>query len=137
MALSFALPCNSEKTSLRVVFGSVSASPCRTDIPCLVNLARSSAGRALPKPQEVAEGDPSPFPAHMVMARNIPPVPESPLGVACPTESFWSNSPEFHSLAWRHPGHPPVAEEPAPSTVHKTIWKKKRFSPTFLPKRPF
>lgn len=133
MALSFALPCNSEKTSLGVVFGSFSASPRRMDIPCLVNLARSSAGRALPKLQEVAEGDPSPFPAHMVVARNIPPVPESPLGVAGPKESFWSNS-EFHSLAWRHPGHPPVA---GASSQHKTIWKKQRFSPTFLPKRPF
>lgn len=84
MALSFALPCNSKKTSLQVVFGSVSASPCGTDVPRLVNLARSSAGTAFPKLQEVAEGDPSAFPAHMV--------------VADPKESFWRSSLTFVTL---------------------------------------
>lgn len=88
LALAFALPCNSETSSLWVIFGSISASPCSVDIPRGVNLARSSAGTAFPKWQEVAEGGPSAIPAHMARVRTIPPVPDNPPGVTAPKESF-------------------------------------------------
>lgn len=88
MALAFALPCNSETSSLWVIFGFVSASPCSVGIPRGVNLARSLVGTAFPKQQEVAEGGPSALPAHMARVGTISPVPESLPGVAAPKESF-------------------------------------------------
>jgi len=58
----------------------LSMSPCSMDMPHLVNLA----GTAFPELQEVAEGGPSAFPAHAV--------------VADPKESLWSSS--LSSTAW-------------------------------------